>query len=103
MTVLERGHGAPSLCDAREWGDRPWYPGCAMDGPPPEMAGMAGRPLPSGPGELRTWFRKAMRRRKGDPVRAACEEWATARAKSGPEFAVPADWFPLRRPRWSRG
>ncbi|KKK78392.1 hypothetical protein LCGC14_2844010 [marine sediment metagenome] len=57
------------------------------------VASMAGRPLPPGPGPMRDWFRDMIRRRKGDPIRAALEKWARERAKAGPEFAVPPDWY----------
>lgn len=59
-----------------------------------ELLSYLGRPLPTGPSSLRNWFRKMLDAPKGDPVREACEDWAKERAKSGPEFAVPTDWFP---------
>lgn len=59
-----------------------------------DLMGFAGRPLPRGPSSLRNWFRSCLDAPKDEPIRQACEDWARARAKAGPDFAVPEDWFP---------
>ncbi len=59
-----------------------------MTDPPGRIDGV----LPTGPGPMRDWFRQGL---SGPAeIRAVLLKWATARAKAGPEFAIPADWWP---------
>ena len=64
------------------------------------LKGRSGQPLTGdwrtdpGLAAVRQVYRMCKKRKRGDPLREAIDEWERARGATGPEFGVPAEWAP---------
>lgn len=59
-----------------------------MNAPPGNLDGV----LPAGPGPMRDWFREGLA--GPQVIRRLFLKWAKDRAKAGPKYEIPADWWP---------